>query len=215
MLKMNVTMKDKLKAVVASAAIAAILTGCVSTKKYKASQAQLQQVRNDSAQLAQQTASLNGNVRDLQEKNAALQRDLDSSRTNYSEQGKHLSYYQDYFSRQQTAMAQVTDQVKTALSQAGITDPDITQENNIVYVRLNEDQIFKKNSYIVSPDGKKALVGLAGSIKDRPDVNVFVSDGDSSGGQGSMSTAANSMRDNNSMSGNSTAADMPEHHTPK
>ena len=221
MLKMYVTMKDKLKAVAASLAVAAILTGCVSTKKYKASQAALQQVRNDSAQLAQQTASLNGNVKDLQEKNANLQQELDKSKSGYAESQKSLNYYQDYFTKQQTAMGQVSDQVKSALSQAGITDADVTQENNIVYVRLDEDKIFKRNSYIVSADGKKALTGLAGSIKDRPDVNVFVSDGDSSGAQGNMSMSGNNMsgstgtNDNGNMSGNAPASDMPAHHTMK
>lgn len=218
---MNVTMKDKLKMMFASTAvISLVLTGCVSTKKYKASQAMLQQVRNDSAQLAQQTASLNGNVKELQERNAALQRSLDSSTTNYTEQKKNLSYYQDYFTQQQTAMGQMTDQLKTALSQAGVGDADVTQENNVIYVRLDEDKIFKKNSYVVSSDGKKALTALAGSIKDRPDVNVFISDGDSSGGNSTAMAGNGSMSSNNNTSGSdmnnngstSSSSDMTTHH---
>lgn len=53
-------MKTRLNVGIATAGIAVLLlAGCVSSKKYKSSQAALQQMRNDSAQLAQQVSSLN------------------------------------------------------------------------------------------------------------------------------------------------------------
>src|SRR5689334_7260931 len=116
-------MKTRLSLVLATAGVAVILsTGCVSSKKYKASQASLQQVRNDSARLAQQVASLNENVHSLEEKNTTLQRSLDSSSTNYANQQKNLDYYQTYFSQQQSAMTQVSDDLKGTLSQAGLSN---------------------------------------------------------------------------------------------
>lgn len=199
-------MKTKLSVMLAAAGVAAVLlTGCVSSKKYKSSQATLQQVRNDSARLAQQVASLNENVNSLQQKNTTLQRSLDSSASSYATQQKDLNYYQDYFNQQQTAMTQVSDQVKGALTQAGLSGDDVQQMNNTVYVRLDEDKIFKKNSTAVSTSGKQALSGLAQAIKSRSDVNVFVSNGDSSS-TGSMSSSGT---DNGSMSNDMANSGSP------
>jgi len=198
-------MKMKLNVGIATAGVAVVLlAGCVSSKKYKSSQAALQQMRNDSVQLAQQVASLNQNVQSLQDKNTALQRSLDSSASSYTAQSKNLGYYQDYFKQQQTNASQMTDELKGALTQAGVANGDVQQVNNTIYVRLDENAVFKKNSTSVSTSGKQALNSLAEVIKKQNDVNVFVNDGDSSAGTGSM---AGGMSSSGSTMGNATASD--------
>src|ERR1700730_17282143 len=87
-----------------------LLSGCVSSKKYKASQAELAKVRGDSAQLAQQVASLNGNVQELQGKYTTLQSSLDSSTNRYNEQQKSLQYYQNYYKEAQDTLAAVNQE---------------------------------------------------------------------------------------------------------
>jgi outer membrane protein OmpA-like peptidoglycan-associated protein len=156
-----------------------LLSGCVSSRKYKASQAELAKVRTDSAQLAQQVTSLNGNVNDLQNRNTALRQSLDSSSGRYTAQQKSLDYYQGYFKQQQDTLNQVTEDVKMALTQAGIANGDVQQTNNAVYVRLDENELFKKNSTMVTPAGKQVLNGLAQVIKNRSNANVAVGSGDS------------------------------------
>jgi outer membrane protein OmpA-like peptidoglycan-associated protein len=173
-------MKARLNMSFAIAGTALILfTGCVSSRKYKASQAELAQARGDSAQLAQQVTSLNGNVSDLQNKNTALQRSLDSSSTNYTAQQRSLDYYRNYFKAQQDTMTQVSQDVRGALTQAGISNGDVQQTNNAIYVTLDENELFKKNSTMVSPGGKRVLDTLAQVIQGRSNVNVTVASGDS------------------------------------
>lgn len=173
-------MKTKLKMSFLTAGTALILlTGCVSSRKYKASQADVAKLKGDSTQLQQQVTSLNSNVQDLQNKNTALQGQLDKSNSSYAEQQKNLDYYQNYFKQQQGMMSQVSDDVKNALTQAGISNADVEQTNNTVYVRLDEDELFKKNSTMVSPGGKKALDNLTQVIANKSNVNVFVASGDS------------------------------------
>src|SRR5579872_2502959 len=78
--KNSLIMKTKLKMSFLAAGTALILlTGCVSSKKYKASQADVAKLKGDSAQLQQQVTSLNGNIQDLQNKNTALQSTLDKT----------------------------------------------------------------------------------------------------------------------------------------
>jgi outer membrane protein OmpA-like peptidoglycan-associated protein len=208
-------MKIRFNVLLATGGMAAILmTGCVSSKKYKASQASLAQLRNDSAQLAQQVASLNGNVQTAQDRNSALQRSLDSANSNYATSQKNLGYYNDYFTQQTSSMTQVSDQVKGALTQAGLSGDDVQQVNNVIYVHLNEDKLFKKNSAMVTTGGKQALNGIAQVIKSRSDVNVFVNNGDSAVAGGSsassdMGTGTNGSMDNSS---DMSASAAPRHH---
>lgn len=173
-------MKTKLKMSFLTAGTALILlTGCVSSRKYKASQADVAKLKGDSTQLQQQVTSLNSNVQDLQNKNTALQNNLDKSNTNLAENQRNLDYYHNYFKQQQSMMSQVSDDVKNALTQAGISNADVEQTNNTVYVRLDENELFRKNSTVVSPNGKKALDGLSQVIASKSNVNVFVASGDS------------------------------------
>lgn len=209
-------MKTRLNVLLAAGGMAAILfTSCVSSKKYKASQAELARVRNDSAQLAQQVSSLNGNVQSMNDKNAELQRNLEKANSDYAASQKNLSYYNDYFTSQNTAMTQVSDQVKGALTQAGLSGDDVQQVNNTIYVRINEDQVFKKNSAVVTTSGKQALNGIAQVIKSRSDVNVFVNNGDSAMAGGTASADNSSMSSgsmDNSSSSDMSASAAPRHH---
>jgi hypothetical protein len=185
-------MKTRLNICFVTAGTALILlTGCVSSRKYKASQADVAKLKGDSTQQAQQIASLNGNVQDLQNHQTSLQRSLDSSSNSYAAQQKNLDYYQGYFKQQQGVMSQVSDDVKGALTQAGINNADVEQVNNTVFVRLDENELFRKNTTMVSTGGKKALDNLSQVIANKSNVHVFVANGDSS-----IATAAMPMEDN-------------------
>jgi len=173
-------MKARLNMSFAAAGIALVLlSGCVSSRKYKTSQAELAKVRNDSTQLAQQVTSLNGNVHDLQDRNTVLQHSLDSSNNGYTAQQRSLDYYRSYFKDQQDTLAQVGEEVKGALTQAGISNGDVQQINNAIYVRFDENEVFKKNSTKITPVGKKVLDGLSNVINSRSRANVAVGSGDS------------------------------------
>jgi outer membrane protein OmpA-like peptidoglycan-associated protein len=210
-------MKTRLNVSLATAAIALLLlAGCVPTKKYKGSQAELSRVRNDSARLAQQVSSLNTNVQDLQNKNSNLQRSLDTTSSNYASQQRSLGYYQNYFKDQQNTLSQVGDDVKGALTQAGASNADVQMMDNAVYVSLDEGELFRNNSTAVTPNGKKVLDNLAGVIKSRENVNVFVSRGDSSAGGMAMAsdnTSGGNTAGNGNMSGNDNkSTGTPTHH---
>ena len=179
-----------------------LLTGCVSSRKYKTSQAELATARMDSAQLAQKDSLLAANVNDLQGRNAALRHSLDSTSNNYAAQQKSLDQYRGYFKEQQDTLAQVTEDVKGALTQAGITNGDVQQGNHAVYVRLDENELFRKNSTMITPGGKKILDGLTQVVVSRSNVNVAVASGDSAIGWVAM----------DKMSSDAAMTPAPKHH---
>lgn len=181
-----------------------LLSSCVSSKKYKTSQATLQRVRDDSAKLAQQVTTLNGNVQDMQQKNASLQQSLDKTSGDLAAQQKTVAYYHDYFDKQQSAATQLTQQLKDACTQAGLPEQNMELTNGVVYVNLDENAMFKKNSSAVTPEGKKALTNIAQVFKSRDDINVAIDNTGASGGamastnQGTMSSGTTTMSDNTS-----------------
>jgi outer membrane protein OmpA-like peptidoglycan-associated protein len=183
-----------------------LLTGCVSSRKYKTSQAELATARMDSAQLAQKDSLLNANVNDLQGRNSALRHSLDSSNNSYAAQQKSLDQYRGYFKEQQDTLAQVSADVSTALTQSGITNGDVQQGNHSIYVRLDENELFKKNSTMITPAGKKILDGLSQVVVSRSNINVAVATGDSAVGW----VATNNMS-SNGMSSDATMT-APKHH---
>jgi len=202
-------MKTRLNMLATAGVAAILLAGCVSSKKYKSSQEALQQMRNDSVRLAQQVTSLNENVQTLEQKNTSLQRSLDSSNSSYASQQKSLDYYQEYFNKQKGTLSQVSEELKGALTQAGLANEDVQQANDAIYVSLDENKVFKKNSTAVTPNGKQALTSLAQVIKNRSsDVNVTVSDGDSSSGQSTTTTTTA----DNMPADNMSANPAPMHH---
>jgi outer membrane protein OmpA-like peptidoglycan-associated protein len=171
-----------------------LLSGCVSSRKYKASQAALATARMDSAQLAQKDSAQNANINNLQGRNTALQHSLDSSAGSYAAQQRNLDYYQNYFKQQQDTLNQVSQDVKTALTQSGVANADVQQTNNAIYVRLDENELFKKNSMMITPAGKQVLDGVAQVIRARSNVNVAVASGDSAiGWVATDNTAADAM----------------------
>jgi hypothetical protein len=150
---------------------------------------------------------LNNNVQDLQNKNNTLQQSVESANSRNAATQKSLDYYQNYFKHQQTAVAQASDDVKSALTQAGVSNGDVQQVNSSVHVRLDEDELFKNNSATVSAGGKKALDGLAGVIRNHSNMNVFVGGGDSTSGD--MTTMGTG---NGNASTASTEPHKPRHH---
>lgn len=158
--------------------VAATLTGCVSTKKYKASQATVQQLRNDSMRLAQEVSTANGNVQNLEQQKKTLQQSLDSSMSSYANQQKTLNNYQAYFTKQEAMTTQLGDELKSALTQAGIADGNVQQTSDGIQINLDETNTFKKNSVAISTTGKQALNSVAEVLKNHPDANVTVANGE-------------------------------------
>jgi len=205
-------MRTRLSGILAIAAFALIsLPSCVSSKKYKASQATLERVRQDSAQLAQQVSTCNGSLQSAQQQNASLQKSLDTKTAEYTAQQSKLDTYSGYFSKQNEAMGRLTQELKDSLQTAGLTESDMQQTNGILYVNLDENTLFKKNSTVVTKQGKQMITGLATVLKSHDDINVGVDNGyTASGGMASadMSTSPAPSSDYN-------AAPAKKHHVVK
>ena len=153
-----------------------LLTSCVSSKKYHASQAAVAKLQADSSTLAQQVSSLNQNVSSMQQKNNDLQKSIDAANTTNSGLQKNVAYYTDYAGKQQSSTTAINDELKTTLASAGLTDQDIMMADGKIYVNIGEKNLFKGNTAVLTPKGKELVDNLGQFVKSHEAVDVSIAD---------------------------------------
>jgi chemotaxis protein MotB len=176
-------------------ALSLLLTGCVSMKKYKASQFDLQSVRLDSAslsgkvndlqatvaQLKQQIADLNNKVSELSSKAGQLSTDaankqsqLTKSQQELADQQKRLEQLQALMDQQKRAINEIRKKMADALVGFNSNELTVAIKNGKVYVSLQENLLFPSGSAVVNPKGKLALGKLAEVLNTNPDITVDI-----------------------------------------
>jgi len=153
-----------------------LLTSCVSSKKYHASQAAVAKLQTDSAALAQQVSTLHNDVSSWQQKNTDLQKSLETANTNSAGLQKNVAYYTDFASKQQSSTTAISDELKTTLAPAGLTDQDIMLTDGKIYINMGEKSLFKGNSTALSAKGKQLVSTLGDYVKSKETVDVSVAD---------------------------------------
>ncbi len=176
-----------------------LMTGCVSKKKYLASQNELQNVRTDSTALAGRVSQLEKNVADMTQNNNSLQQNistlkqqmdatsrdaagkiasqqslLNKSKEELAEQQKKLENLQSLLEQQKKNADALRQKMADALIKFNSNELTVTVKNGKVYVSLQESLLFPSGSAAVNPKGKEALGTLAEVLNSNTDINVNI-----------------------------------------
>jgi chemotaxis protein MotB len=172
-----------------------LLSSCVSTRKFKDSQAALQSARNDSAQLAGKVSDLQSNVAqlnkqigdlkqqvgDLNNKTGQLSSDaankqsqLSKSQQELANQQKRLDQLQALMDQQKKATQEIRKKMSDALVGFNSNELTVAIKNGKVYVSLQENLLFPSGSAAVNPKGKLALGKLAEVLNINPEITVNI-----------------------------------------
>lgn len=176
-----------------------LLSSCVSARKYKALQAQNQDLQTNLNALIQDKASLEqiktglekeraileNDKRALEQAKADMERNLTENLQSSKQQVKQLS--SDLKAREARLLEmerilaekdRAVNDLKNRVSRAllGFKDKDLSVDvrNGKVYVSLSEQLLFESGSTRVDPKGREALEKLATALADQPDVNVVI-----------------------------------------
>ena len=176
-------------------ATAFFLTSCVSSGKFKASQASLQSARNDSARLAGQVSELQTNVGQLKQQIGDLTKkvgdlsneagqlssdvanknsQLGKSREELAAQQRRLEQLQSLMDQQKKATQEIRKKMSDALVGFNSNELTVAIKNGKVYVSLQENLLFPSGSAVVNPKGKEALGKLAEVLNINPDITVNI-----------------------------------------
>jgi chemotaxis protein MotB len=161
------------------------VTSCVSSKKYLASEAKVDQLQKDNAKTRDLLNTCNTQVDNLkvekatlQKENAGTQDDLKAlsaeSKMTIADQAKRLKNFQDMIQAQQDVMDKLKNSIANALMNYKTDELSVYIKDGKVYVSLEEKLLFKSGSDVVNPKGKEALKTLANVLNGTKDITVQI-----------------------------------------
>jgi len=179
--------------------LALSFTSCVSTKKYRASVAWVEQLQRDSlaalhqlndcntnlnsikadkASLQNRNSSLSNKNTSLESENAAVTNNLNSlsaeSKMTIADQAKRLKNLQDIIQSQKDVMLKLKNTISDALMKYKADELSVYIKDGNVYVSLQEKLLFKSGSDVVDPKGKEALKSLSMVLNSTKDITVII-----------------------------------------
>jgi len=158
---------------------------CVSSKKFKASEARVSQLLNDNASTQTLLERCNTQVKDLNDQktsllneNSLVSNDLKSltaeSKMTIAEQARRLKSLQDIIQGQKNVMSKLKNSIADALMNYKSDELSVYTKDGNVYVSLAEKLLFKSGSDVVDPKGREALKSLALVIANTKDISVMI-----------------------------------------
>ena len=158
---------------------------CVSSQKYKASEARANQLLNDKATVQSRLNDCNTQVNDLNNQKTALMNenslvlgDLKTlsteSKMTIADQAKRLKRLQDMIQSQKNVMTKLKNSIADAMMSYKTDELNVYIKDGNVYVSLAEKLLFKSGSDVVDPKGKEALKSLSLIINNTNDISVMI-----------------------------------------
>ncbi|MCX6248267.1 MAG: OmpA family protein [Bacteroidetes bacterium] len=162
-----------------------LLSSCVSSKKFQASEANVDRLQKENTSALgrlndcnTQVKKLNDEKSALQNENAAVQSDLNvlsaETKMTIADQAKRLKSLQGMIQAQKDVMNKLKNSIADALMNYKTDELSVYIKDGNVYVSLEEKLLFKSGSDVVDPKGKEALKTLAGVLNSTRDVTVMI-----------------------------------------
>lgn len=165
--------------------ISVSFSSCVSSKKFKASEARVGQLQTDNANVQNKLNECDKNVKDLNDQktsllneNSLVQNDLKSltteSKMTIADQARRLKSLQDMIQTQKNVMSKLKNSIAAALMNYKTDELSVYTKDGNVYVSLAEKLLFKSGSDVVDPKGKEALKSLAQVLNSTKEITVMI-----------------------------------------
>lgn len=183
-----------MKKVVLAVSVLALLSSCVSKKKYAELEAKNKETQDllntctvklntcleEKAALSATTIALkdqNQNLMETSKEMAILStkgaENIEKALESIKEKDLKISRMQDALTRKDSVTLAVVTSLKSAV---GLSDPDIeiNVEKGVVFISIADKLLFKSGSYEVSDKAKSVLAKVAKVINDKPDFECMV-----------------------------------------
>jgi chemotaxis protein MotB len=165
--------------------IGLVITSCVSSKKFMASEAKVDKLQKDNAKTMgllndcnTQVKVLTDDKNSLKNQNEMAQSDLKAlsteSKMTIADQAKRLKNFQDMIQAQRDVMNKLKSSISDALMNYKTDELSVYIKDGKVYVSLEEKLLFKSGSDVVDPKGKEALKTLANVLNSTKDITVMI-----------------------------------------
>jgi chemotaxis protein MotB len=159
----------------------ALVQSCVSNKQMKASRDEVDRLtsenvslRNQVDEYKQQVTTLNSQVGTLTANNKSMNAQFVDYREDCEATQRKLDAYRESMHEEfQTlrAMGQIIMEAVAEFEGQGV---EVVEHNGRIYVNLQDNILYKSGSAAISPNGSKALGGLAAALNKYPNLQVIV-----------------------------------------
>ncbi len=190
-----------MKKIVLAASVLALLTSCVSKKKYSDLEAKNKETQDllntatvklnscleEKAGLSAKVEGLNARIEGLKEHNQTLintskemtilttkgAENIEKALESIKEKDLKINRMQDALNKKDSVTLAVVTSLKSAV---GLNDPDIeiNVEKGVVFISIADKLLFKTGSYNVSEKAKSVLAKVAKVVNDKPDFECMV-----------------------------------------
>ncbi|MBN1578470.1 MAG: OmpA family protein [Chitinispirillaceae bacterium] len=165
--------------------ISLLSVSCVSSNKFAASEARVDELQKDSLETHRllnasnvQRGNLNVAKNALQKENEMTQNDLDAlttkSNMTIADQEKQLKAFHDIVQSQKEVLEKLKNSIADALMNYKTDELSVYMQDGKVYVSLAEKLLFGSGSDVVDPKGKEALTTLANVLNTTEDITVTI-----------------------------------------
>jgi chemotaxis protein MotB len=165
-----------------------LITSCVSSKKFTASEANADRLKKDNVNTLNQLTDCNAKVLNLNDANSSLQSDNSlaqndlkalkalsaASNMTIADQANRLKTLQDRIQLQKEIMTKLKNSIADALMNYKTDELYVYIKDGNVYVSLEEKLLFRSGSDVVDPKGKEAVKSLAAVLNNTDDITVMI-----------------------------------------
>ena len=181
--------------VVTAVALAVLMSSCVSKKELvacqtenKALQASYMEAKEQLAASTARVASLEEQAKQQERSTRALQRSLDKSLTNASqnnisieklvdqinESNQYIRHLVEVKSKSDSLNMVLTNNLTRSLSKEELKEVDVQVLKGVVYISLADNMLYESGTYIINKRASETLSKIAKIIKDYKDYDVLI-----------------------------------------
>jgi len=151
--------------------VGGLLTGCVSSSKYKKLQAEYESAKESHKKRVMQ---LKEELSACQKETAELKTALSKSKTEAELARKDAQAAQEMQAMKEKQMQQIKEEIVQAFPGVGASDLYFVGKNGNVVLNVGEDLLFRKGRADLTSKGKKTVKSLAEIFKKHPELKIIV-----------------------------------------
>ena len=158
-----------------------LLFSCVSSKKYKGANTEIEQLKSANQQNEATIKSLQQQTNQLTAENKSVGSDFSNYKTKceatekeFAATQKELDAQKAILQEQYKTMQEVKEKMMAAMADFANQGVEVFEKDGHVYVNMQDNLLYKSGSATIGNDGKKALEALATALNGYPNLKVII-----------------------------------------
>lgn len=151
-----------------------LLCACVSNKKFKSLQTEVDQLNSQNQSLTQQNSNLKKQLDDLNEQHGSVNAEYSNYKTTCEAAQKKLAAYQATLHELRSRMEEVQKVIEAGEADFASQGVSVYEKEGRIYVDMQDNLMYATGSSKLKEEGKKALGPVASALNQYPELQVFV-----------------------------------------